>query len=76
MSILSEPRKPDCDVCEWATAHHFAHGLNLCGADLDLANKVAQQERERIIKLLEEQVEKWDLITEGEPSQSLTTGSV
>ena len=52
MSILNEPRKPDCDVCEWATAYHYAHGLNLCTSDLELVNKVAQAERERIIKLI------------------------
>lgn len=52
MSILSEPRLPDCEVCDWATAHHYAYGLNLCGADLDIVNKVAQNEQERIISLL------------------------
>lgn len=54
MSILSEPRKPDCDVCDWATAYHYAYGMNLCSADLDIANKVAESERDRIIKLLED----------------------
>lgn len=55
MSILSEPRKPDCDVCDWATAYHYAYGMNLCAADLDVANKVAETERERIIKLIEDE---------------------
>jgi len=52
VSTLSEPRKPDCDVCEWATAYHYAHELNLCTADLELVNKVAQAERDRIITLI------------------------
>ena len=54
MSILSEPRKPDCDVCDWATAYHYAHKMNLCKADFEVVTKVAESERDRIIKLLEE----------------------
>ena len=56
MSILSEPRKPDCDVCDWATAYHYSFGMNLCAADLAIVEKISQAERERIIKLLEEQI--------------------
>jgi len=53
MSILNEPRKPDCDVCDWATSSWWAHGLNLCQADFELIRKVVKTEQDRIIKLLE-----------------------
>lgn len=54
MSVLTEPRKPDCDICDWATAYHHEYGMNLCAADLDIANKIAKVTEQRIIKLLEE----------------------
>ena len=54
MSVLNEPRKPDCDVCDWATSSWWAHGLNLCQADFELIRKVVKTEQERIIKLLEQ----------------------
>jgi hypothetical protein len=37
------------------------HGCDGC------CGSIAMAERKRIIELLEEQVEKWDLITKGEP---------
>lgn len=54
MSILNEPRKPDCDVCDWATSYWWAHGLNLCQADFELVRKVVKTEQERIRNLLGE----------------------
>lgn len=54
MSILNEPRKPDCDVCDWATSSWWAHGLNLCQADFELIRKVVKTEQERIRNLLGE----------------------
>ena len=54
MNILNEPRKPDCDVCDWATSSWWAHGLNLCQADFELIRKVVKTEQDRIIKLLEQ----------------------
>jgi hypothetical protein len=53
MSVLNELRKPNCDVCEWATSSWWAYEMNLCQPDFEMVCKVAKQERERIIRLLE-----------------------
>jgi len=58
VSILNEPRKPDCDVCDWATSSWWAHGLNLCQADFELIRKVVKTEQDRIIKLLEDEIQR------------------
>jgi hypothetical protein len=54
MSVLNERRKPNCDVCEWATSSWWAYEMNLCQSDFEMVCKVAKQERENIIKLLGE----------------------
>jgi hypothetical protein len=50
--LMNETRHPDCDVCGWATAYHYAYDLNLCKYDLEIVNKVAQATEDHIIKLL------------------------
>jgi hypothetical protein len=46
------------------------NGVTYSGKDLDLICLGMSLKEESIIKLLEEQVEKWDLITKGEPKSS------
>jgi hypothetical protein len=47
------------------TCSHSQEGVYIACVHCDIEHATLV-ERERIIKLLEEQVEKWDLITEGE----------
>ena len=50
------PRKPNCQVCEWATAQTAAYGYDLCWEDFKTLAQVEKITEQRIIKLLESEL--------------------
>ena len=47
------PRKPNCQVCEWATAQTAAYGYDLCWEDFKTLAQVEKITEQRIIKLID-----------------------